>query len=292
MAVKGNEPVSVSNIAAALGVSATTDGTAGKPISAENLKSVLSKSLSFDLEAASWSEINAMSANVTAGNADMYRNLFNGCIGKEKTITLSNEWGVGGNSKKSSKTLHAVCIDVCKDVDVNGRPCLFTFFIRPRTFFHYGYHSASPSDYKRLYDREYLNDQSMWFGYIQQDLRDAIRTVPRKYWSKDGTWGIATINEKLSIPSLAELGLSAPDSWHGDEDGEAYEWLSKHRGLLFGGRPIISRTSCRNSSTDSIYYSVSSGGTDYSAGDEEADLASLITSSAPTTQRVTPIFCI
>lgn len=292
MTLTGNEPLSVGNVAAALGVSASSGSTGDKPISAENLKSVLSKAMTFDVESSSWSELAAMSANVDAGNADMYRNLFKGAIGKEKTITLSKEWGIGDASKKSSKTLHAVCIDVCKDVDVNGKPCLFTFFIRPRTFFHYGYHSGSIGDYKSRYEREYLNDQSMWFGYIQQDLRDVIRVVPRKYWSKDGSWKIATINEKLSIPSLAELGVSVPDSWHSGYDGTVYEWLSKHRGLLFGGRTIVTRTSRSNSSAESTYYSVYSSSTDYSTSDEEADLASSVSAGGASTQRVTPIFCI
>ena len=291
MAVNGNEPLSVGNVAAALGVSASSGSTGGKPISAENLKSVLSKAMTFDIESSSWSELAAMSANVDADNADMYRNLFKGAIGKEKTITLSKEWGIGSvSSKYSSKTLHAVCIDVCKDVDVNGKPCLFTFFIRPRTFFYYGFHSRSVYDYKYLRDREDINYQDRLFGYIQQDLRDAIRTVPRKYWSRDGSWRIATINEKLSIPSLAELGISVPDSNHKGSDGTIYEWLAKHRGLLFGGRNIVTRTSFNDYGT--TYYQVGASESEYSVSDEEADTAALINDAGQRDQRVTPIFCI
>ena len=292
MAVNGNEPLSVGNVAAALGVSASSGSTGDKPISADNLKSVLSKAMTFDIESSSWSELAAMSANVDADNADMYRNLFKGAIGKEKTITLSKEWGIGSDSSKySSKTLHAVCIDVCKDVDVNGKPCLFTFFIRPRTFLFYGFHShGAVYDYKYLRDREDINYQNRLFGYIQQDLRDAIRTVPRKYWSRDGSWKIATINEKLSIPSLAELGISVPDSNHKGSDGTIYEWLAKHRGLLFGGRSIVTRTSYEEH--DTTYYEVGANGSKYSASDEEADTAAFIHSAGGGSPRVTPIFCI
>ena len=291
MAINGNEPISAANVAAALGVSTTTGGTAGKPISAENLKAVLSKSVSFDLESASWSEINAMSANVDSGNADIYRSLFKGCIGKEKTIVLSQPWGFGGENYLSSTTLHAVCIDVCKDVDVNGKPCLFTFFIRPRTFLYWGNHLNDKRDYSGLEEREYMNDPGKWFGYIQDDLRAAIKTVPRKYWANYGKWEIATINEKLSIPSMAELGIPVPDSIHNEDDGAVYEWLSKHRGLLFGGRKIQTRTTATKEYKG--YYGVLlSGEQKYSPSDEEADEASIISIAGDRQERMTPIFCI
>ena len=291
MAVNGNEPLSVGNVAAALGVSVSSGSTGDKPISAENLKAVLSKSFSFDLESASWSEINAMSENVNSGNVDIYRSLFKGCIGKEKTIALSQPWGFGGENYLSSTTLHAVCIDVCKDVDVNGKPCLFTFFIRPRTFLYRGNHLNKKRDYSGLEEREYLNDPAKWFGYIQDDLRAAIKTVPRKYWANYGRWEIATINEKLSIPSMAELGVAVPDSIHTEDDGTVYEWLAKHRGLLFGGRRIQSRTTATKEYIG--YYGVLLSGEErYSPSDEEADEASKISVSADRQERVTPIFCI
>lgn len=291
MALTGNEPLSVGNVATALGVSTSSGSTGNKPISAENLKSVLSKAMTFDVESSSWSELAAMSANVDADNADMYRNLFKGAIGKEKTIDLSQPWGFGGENYLSSTTLHAVCIDVCKDVDVNGKPCLFTFFIRPRTFLYRGNHLNNKRDYSGLEEREYLNDPAKWFGYIQDDLRAAIKTVQRKYWANYGRWEIATINEKLSIPSMAELGVAVPDSIHTEDDGTVYEWLAKHRGLLFGGRRIQTRTTATKEYSG-YYGLLLSGEERYSPNDEEADEASKIGVSADRRERVTPIFCI
>lgn len=43
MAIKGDEPISAANVAAALGVSTTTSGTAEKPISAENLRNLFDR---------------------------------------------------------------------------------------------------------------------------------------------------------------------------------------------------------------------------------------------------------
>lgn len=309
MAIKGDEPISAANVAAALGVSTTTDGTAQKPISAENLKACLESMNTDNLEDMSWSELSALSKQVNSGNVDMFRKRFKNLTGHlDKEINLSEAlggfWSYDSNSK-SSTTLHAVLIDVCKDVDVNGNPCLFTFMLRGRCYAEM-IKIIEPYDnhYQCMSIRDDINDGGRYWTRFPQEFRDSLRTVPRKYYDVTNYRNpkINTINDKMTIPSIAELGISVDGNKYDNPDGEKYEWLAAHRGLVIGGFGCWTRTQdfVYNSGTSDnfyFYYIKSSRYTDMDSSkntnfDDCADLGTLESDSGASSRYVLPIFCI
>lgn len=133
MTVNGNEPISAANVAAALRVSTTTDGTAGKPISAENLRSVIKDNGAaiaawYALENLTWQQIVDMSALANAMGKAKALETFGFYKGQTKTITY-------GGIKNP-----LICVAVCPDKQAeDGSMPLFMF--RPL----YSMGSASPN---------------------------------------------------------------------------------------------------------------------------------------------------
>lgn len=133
MAIKGDEPISVANVAAALGVSTTTGGTAGKPISADNLRSVIKDNgaaiaAGYALENLTWQQIGDMSASANAMGKAKALETFGFYKGQTKTITY-------GGIKNP-----LICVAVCPDKQAeDGSMPLFMF--RPL----YSMGSASPN---------------------------------------------------------------------------------------------------------------------------------------------------
>lgn len=133
MAIKGDEPISAANVAAALGVSTTTGGTAGKPISAENLRSVIKDNgaaiaAGYALENLTWHQIGDMSASANAMGKAKALETFGFYKGQTKTITY-------GGIKNP-----LICVAVCPDKQAeDGSMPLFMF--RPL----YSMGSASPN---------------------------------------------------------------------------------------------------------------------------------------------------
>lgn len=200
MAIKGNEPISVANVAAALGVSTTTDGTAQKPISAENLRSVIKDNgaaiaAGYALENLTWQQIGDMSASANAMGKAKALETFGFYKGQTKTITY-------GGIKNP-----LICVAVCPDKQTkDGSMPLFMF--RPL----YSMGNASPNGanndwsrrdgYKGWRDCKARSDYNgSIYNSLPSDLKAIVKPVVNQCLDSIG----GTTVDKLWAPISDEI---------------------------------------------------------------------------------------
>lgn len=223
MAINGNEPISAANVAAALGVSTTTGGTAGKPISAENLKAMMDaqaaeRSKTARLEDMSWSQLKEISDATNADNLDQMVEKYKHLLWQRKDaktncmINNKGDWW------------HAVVLsDIGVDVDESGKPVLFTFCcIEKFDDIRMNYGSVA-TGWEGSEARNFLNTR--YLDKFDVDLKSSITPVVKK---NSPDLGGDTV-DSLWVPSLTEFGIDETYS-HYDKVplGTPLSWFNRN----------------------------------------------------------------
>ena len=256
MAIKGDEPISAANVAAALGVSTTTGGTAGKPISAENLKAMMDaqaaeRSKTARLEDMSWSQLKEISDATNADNLDQMVEKYKHLMWQRKDVHVVYS---------NSNDFYAICacIDMGKDVDESGKPVLFTFAM----IYEHNHAKYAAGSYSGGWDKSTMrtNLNGVEANYYKE-LTPYVTPVQKKNTPE---FGDDTI-DKYWIPSATEMcvPVNSGDCTDKVALGNPYSWFENYKSRSPKNFDLFTKDNevmTRSSYSKYSYISISSNG--------------------------------
>lgn len=272
MALTGNEPLSVGNVATALGVSASSCSTGDKPISAENLKTMMDaqdaeRSKTARLEDMSWSQLKEISDATNADNLDQMVEKYKHLMWQRKDVHVVYPNG---------RDFYAICacIDMGKDVDENGKPVLFTFAM----IYEHNHAQYANGSYSGGWDKSTMRtDLNGVEANYYKELTPYVTPVQKKNTPE---FGDDTI-DKYWIPSATEMCIPVNSGDYTDKValGNPYSWFENYKArdpknfdLFTNDNSVMTRSSY----TKYSYISISNRGASSYCEDYDVNYPSIL----------------